>query len=622
LLPLPPQLRLKKAVEDFVSDSFSAVLRRDYLELINSLSAGVEGKIQRCAATLITYYRHWQEWKQEHQRTDWLYQPLRQIYKDLMELFSIPVIRAANDLLIELGLLLRRGNPGNRQDKTYQYNVLFDRITQLLAEPLAASSFEKTDVSAAIPNFSASPANTHHNIQSNRVTSSNQDVIEEKEPESNQEVVSSITQVEILTSTKEQSEVCRFIAESLGEAQSPAPASLDSDEVMRVAESIDGLTAINVASEFLGELNTEAERKKRSGYERIPRPLCIPGLDESAHEILWKYQAQLEKLNADLNAERIKSAIADHPQYLESAILALIENSATGAKTPEAATGFLYNALRQGWKPRQSSSSASVSVQVYTPPPQMLSTPKPSTLEELVERKRAMWRHAPILRSSIEAWVEQTRGLVMTHDGPALANAANAGARLDPEPNEAEHLETPDEADFTPPEENALSPQLDPDTPLEVEQLVDWSSEQPHLEVNQVDNVASNQTPATAAPPTEPAPHQPPDADSAGVESPTRTTEAERKQRQGNRWLQPVEILTSAGEWSSGYFVHRSFAVANLVGSEQRFKLFDANGESYIFFGQIRPPSEGLKSGQGIATSGTDAPDRQAQGSRGFLSSG
>jgi hypothetical protein len=99
---------------------------------------------------------------------------------------------------------------------------------------------------------------------------------------------------------------------------------------------------IDVAQQFLTSFNTEVERTERY---RIPpldqtRPIRIPGLDDSAHYILWKYQAQLEKLNADLNAERIKSAILDNPQYLESAILAFIENSATGAKTPQAATGF------------------------------------------------------------------------------------------------------------------------------------------------------------------------------------------------------------------------------------------------------------------------------------------
>jgi len=349
---------------------------------------------------------------------------------------------------------------------------------------------------------------------------------------------------------------------------------------------------IKLDQQFLASLNAEVERAERyrTPLSDQTRPIRIPGLDKEAHEILWKHQAQLEKLNADLNAERIQKAISDNPQYLEDAIEAFFENSAQGAKTQEAATGFLFNALRQGWKPRHSLSRAGAKVQVYTPPPQMLSEPKPSTLEELVERKRAMWRHACVLRPSIKAWVEQTPGVIMTDDGPALADATNAPSSPDPEQKEAEHLETPESADFTTPEENASSPPKEPDPLFEVEQLVERSSDKPHLEVNQVDNVAFNQTPAAAATPTESAPHQPSAADSAGVESPTQPTQALRKQQPNNRRLQPVEILTSAGSWVGGYFVHCCLAVANLVGTERQLKLFDASGETYVFWGQIRPP--------------------------------
>jgi len=589
-----------------VSDSFAAILRRDYLDLINSLAADVGRKTRRCAATLITYYRHWQEWKQEHQRTDWLYQPLRQIYKDLMESYSIPVIRAANDLLIDLGLLERRSNPGNRQDKTYQYNVRFDKITQLLTQTRATSSFEKTDVSAAISNFSASPVDTHHNIQSTQFRSSNQEPIEEEELNSTQESRASIIQVEILTKTQEESEVRSLIAESWGEVTRPAASSLDSDEMMQ-AESIDNSAAMNVASEFLGNLNAEAELQKRSRLERIPQPLCIPGLDESAHEILWKYQAQLEKLNADLHAERIKSAIADHPQHLESAILALIENSATGAKTPVAATGFLLNALRQGWKPRQSSSSAGAQVQIYQPHPLMLEELEPPTLSELVERKRLMWK-TTILRPSIAAWAEATPGVVLGELGPELEQ------QVDTPTTEPQSI---DEKDLTPRQATnaadptnfnsanpvvasnqtaplaaatpAESPQLDPNPPKEVELSIDLRCSLPHLEVNSVDPIAFH-VDSIAFHPT---PLAGTTAHTATVEPPREKLPLEPRLAQPKQQQQRVEILTSAGEWVSGYFVHCGIAVANLAGLEQRFKLFDALGETYIFFGQIRLPADG-----------------------------
>jgi hypothetical protein len=288
-------------------------------------------------------------------------------------------------------------------------------------------------------------------------------------------------------------------------------------------------------------------------------------------------------LNADLNAERIKSAIASNPQHLEDAILAFFENSAKGAKTKEAATGFLFNALRYGWKPRQSSSSASASVQVYTPS-QMLEDPLPPTLEQLVERKRAAWQTANILRPGIEAWVQQTPGVIMTPDGPALADATNVPLEPDLEPNASEHWETPAPTDRTSPEESALQPELDSDPPLAVEQSQEISSDKPQQELHQAFLVSSHQTP----PPLETAAI----AASAAEESqsPTTLPEAKQKQQRAHRQLQPVEILTSAGNWLTGYFVHSCIAVANLIGTERQYTLFDADGETYGFLGQIRPP--------------------------------
>lgn len=254
-----------------------------------------------------------------------------------------------------------------------------------------------------------------------------------------------------------QEEVISQVTEFKSEEQCSA-ASLINDE------------EIESPQQFLASLNTAAQRAERyrtPASDQIRR-VRIPGLDEETHEILWKHQATLEKLNADLNAERIKSAIADNPQHLEDAILAFKENSAKGAKTKEAATGFLFNALRYGWKPRQSSSSASAGVQVYTPPSQMLEDPLPPTLEQLVERKRLMWQNASILRPGVEAWVQQTNGVIMTPDGPALADVTNAPLEPDLEQNEAEHLGTPSERDFPPPEENASSSHSKPDTSLAV----------------------------------------------------------------------------------------------------------------------------------------------------------
>jgi hypothetical protein len=292
-----------------------------------------------------------------------------------------------------------------------------------------------------------------------------------------------------------QEKVNSLLTEFKSEDQYSAVASLINDEKIEVTQQL--LASLNAAAE-------RAECEHTLASDQI-RPIRIPGLEEETHEILWKHQATLEKLNADLNAERIKSAIADNPQHLEDAILAFFENSPKGAKTKEAATGFLFNALRYGWKPRQSSSSASASVQVYTPPSQMLEDPLPPTLEQLVERKRAAWRNASILRPSIEAWVQQTNGVIMTPLGPALADATNLPLEPDLEPNEAEHLGSPSERDFTPPEENASSSHSNSDTSLAVVQSNRYSLVNPS-------------TPPNNSP--EPVPSLPPSSDHAlGVDA-------------------------------------------------------------------------------------------------------
>ncbi|WP_414585331.1 DUF3987 domain-containing protein [Scytonema sp. PCC 10023] len=56
-----------------------------------------------------------------------------------------------------------------------------------------------------------------------------------------------------------------------------------------------------------------------------------------------------------------------------------------------------------------------------------------------------------------------------------------------------------------------------------------------------------------------------------------------------NRKLQPVEVLTAAGEWIRGYFIDACVRIANLVGVSQQFTLFNTDGTRYTFVGQIRP---------------------------------
>lgn len=102
--------------------SILTILRKEYLDITNNF----------CAAKLIEYFRHWTEWKIANHRTPWIYQPLKRIYADLMGEHSIHVIRTAISLLESLGILNRQKNPGNGQDKTWQYKLNLDVLHNLL----------------------------------------------------------------------------------------------------------------------------------------------------------------------------------------------------------------------------------------------------------------------------------------------------------------------------------------------------------------------------------------------------------------------------------------------------------------------------------------------------------
>ncbi len=351
--------------------------------------------------------------------------------------------------------------------------------------------------------------------------------------------------------------------------ETPSPSPDNDEKIKAVQQSLASLNA-----------RTEIAEHHRTNEAVRGQPIRIPGVDELTHEILWKHQKRLEKLNADLRAKRIKTAIADNPQHLEDAIEAFYENSATGAKTQADATGFLYNALRHGWKPRQSGKSAEVPV--YTPPPQMLEEHKPGTLEQLIERKRLMWQNAPNLRSLIEAWIEQTPGVIRTQDGPALADATEQPSHPDKELKAGSHQVTSTTADTRSLAENAVSPPLEPRTLSGVEPHQVFNSALPQKEVPLANLAASNPT----------VPLLETTADSAAIELPAKesaSTPPPQQKQQNHRRLQPVEILNSAGDWVAGYFIHQCIAIANVVGLEQKFMLFDADGGTYTFLGQVRP---------------------------------
>ncbi len=105
--------------------SILVILRRVYLDVVDG---------NHCAAKLIEYFKHWRSWKLKVHRTEWVYMPLKRIHEDLMGEHSLHVIRAARDLLVRLGILEMRRNPGNGQDKTWQYRLNWQVLQQRLTE--------------------------------------------------------------------------------------------------------------------------------------------------------------------------------------------------------------------------------------------------------------------------------------------------------------------------------------------------------------------------------------------------------------------------------------------------------------------------------------------------------
>jgi hypothetical protein len=102
--------------------SVLVILRREYLDITGNF----------CAAKLIEYFRHWTKWKLKNHRTPWIYQPLKRIYADLMGEHSLHVIRSAIALLEEMGIIEKQKNPGNGQDRTWQYKLNIDVLNRLL----------------------------------------------------------------------------------------------------------------------------------------------------------------------------------------------------------------------------------------------------------------------------------------------------------------------------------------------------------------------------------------------------------------------------------------------------------------------------------------------------------
>jgi hypothetical protein len=146
-----------------------SITDRKNKQLIDRFAPEFSKQVRHCATQLISYFKHWHKWKEANYPTPWVYQPLKKIRHDLMDIFTVHVIRAALDLLEKLGFLSIRKNARdlnnrNGQDRTHQYLLNSDRIEALkkelsprtkaeTPEPSPFVNNETPRVSSEIPRF-------------------------------------------------------------------------------------------------------------------------------------------------------------------------------------------------------------------------------------------------------------------------------------------------------------------------------------------------------------------------------------------------------------------------------------------------------------------------------------
>jgi hypothetical protein len=135
------------------------IRNNDYIDLLAHMTAELSTQLSTqftpqtlarglgCAAELMNYFQHWNEWKRSHYREDWFYQPLRKIYEDLKGIYSYKIIRGAIALLRELEFLSVKQNERaldgrNGGDRTHRYLLHYNRVAAALAKFKATFSYQ------------------------------------------------------------------------------------------------------------------------------------------------------------------------------------------------------------------------------------------------------------------------------------------------------------------------------------------------------------------------------------------------------------------------------------------------------------------------------------------------
>ncbi len=140
---------LNTSTASFPSKTKISLFYREHKELLEFQAPDLKTRVLCCCAKLFNYFGRWTDWKVPLYNNEWIYQPLKQIYEDLLREHSLHVIREAIELLIRLGYLerrrnLRANNWRNGQDRVYQYRLRKDRLEAALLSFEAAKSAEST----------------------------------------------------------------------------------------------------------------------------------------------------------------------------------------------------------------------------------------------------------------------------------------------------------------------------------------------------------------------------------------------------------------------------------------------------------------------------------------------
>lgn len=143
------------------------LLRRSTVETLMTLSCQSGLTISRrtlaCAAELVEYFSNWRKFKMTNHRTEWVYQPIKRIVEDFMGQFGRWVIGNAINFLLDLGVLERRRNPGNAQDRTYQYRICIGKFK---------TDSPKSQIRSASANFSKYQQISNTEIESTSIKTS------------------------------------------------------------------------------------------------------------------------------------------------------------------------------------------------------------------------------------------------------------------------------------------------------------------------------------------------------------------------------------------------------------------------------------------------------------------